>query len=509
MKDSVTPKFTDTFKTFILGNKDYRLVLLIASAAIITQFVIFKYFYPNPSFIHGDSFVYLQTAFWNLDVNNYMVGYSRFLRLFSVFTRLDIALVAFQYLLLQFSSFLFLFTLFYFYKPIKGVQLILFTSMTFNPLFLYLANMVSSDPYFLALSFIWFTILLWLIHKPSMRLILIHAFVIYIAFTVRNNAMIYPLIAILALSLSSLKMRQRIQGIVIFLIPITLFVIYTSHKFQKLTGHWQYSPFSGWQLANNAMYAYRFVDSTELKPVPSALNKLDKMVRTYFDTSRDLIKHPHEILLASTVYMWDGRSPLQIYMHQKFLHDTISSERKQWAAVGPIYSNYGLFLIKSYPKKFAKYFLWPNTLKYFSPPVEFLEAYNMGTDTVAPIVKEWFGYKSLKLNTRVKDLQKSTLNFYPTLSGIVNTLFVGALVCFFLLNGLSRKTRFRQGILLAIAFWIVNAGFTIFASSAALRFQAFPILMLFSFNWLLLSFIIQHSTENKDIIQQNLVPTVT
>ncbi|MBO9565799.1 MAG: hypothetical protein J7621_23685, partial [Niastella sp.] len=57
--------------------------------ALVIQFSIFKYLYPFASFIHGDSFSYLQAANENLSINTYMVGYSNFLRLFSVFTKSD------------------------------------------------------------------------------------------------------------------------------------------------------------------------------------------------------------------------------------------------------------------------------------------------------------------------------------------------------------------------------------------------------------------------------------
>ncbi len=150
-----------SFNTYLFKNKRTKTTLCVVAIAILIQFSIFKYLYPFAGFISGDSYSYLETAYWNLDINTYMVGYSRFLRLFSVFTKSDTALVAFQYLMLQASSLYLLFTLFYLYRITKTVQIILISFMVFNPLFLYLANYVSSDAFFLALSLIWFTLLLW------------------------------------------------------------------------------------------------------------------------------------------------------------------------------------------------------------------------------------------------------------------------------------------------------------------------------------------------------------
>src|SRR5690349_14212935 len=90
-----------SFKEFLFENSLNRKILILAGAAIIIQFSIFKYFYPYASYIHGDSFSYINAAHLNLTINTYLIGYSKFLRLFSVFSKPDIILVAFQYLLIQ------------------------------------------------------------------------------------------------------------------------------------------------------------------------------------------------------------------------------------------------------------------------------------------------------------------------------------------------------------------------------------------------------------------------
>jgi hypothetical protein len=162
------------FKDFLFKNRRNMIIIMLAVAAIVVQFVIFKYLYPFASYIHGDSFNYLQTANKNWSINTYMIGYAMFLRLFSVFTTSDLALAASQYLLIQASALFLLFTTFYFYKPTKVLQTILICFMVFNPLFLYMGNLVSSDALFLALSLIWFSLLLWIIYKSSFWLLLWH-----------------------------------------------------------------------------------------------------------------------------------------------------------------------------------------------------------------------------------------------------------------------------------------------------------------------------------------------
>lgn len=488
----------ESFRAYLLDKRRNRIILWIAAAAIIVQFLIFKFFYPYASYIHGDSFVYINIAYKNSDIDAYLVGYARFLRFFSVFTTSDTALVAFQYMLLQCSAIFLLFTSFYFYRPGKVIQTVLLCFMVLNPLFLHLANLVSSDGLFVALSLTWFTLLLWIIHKPSVRLIVWHALVLFFAFTVRYNALIYPVISTVVFLVCKLPVSRKIVGIGTGILLCGLFILYTNNKYKALTGIWQYSPFSGWLMANNAMYAYRYVDSADRKPIPAKFKILDNMIRTYFDSTRDVRKHPQEALMASTVYMWTSGLPLYQYRDQLFRNDSMASELKKWASMGAFYKAYGFYIIKQYPLYYARYFLWPNANKYYAPPVEFLATYNSDQDTVTARTQEWFGYKSSKVTTRTKDLQVTILDFYPIASGIINVGMLCCLVCFTMLKGFRMNILFRLAVILAGSIWLLNAGFTIFASSAALRFQSFPILLTTTFTLLLIDWLWKMGVKEKN-----------
>jgi hypothetical protein len=484
-----------SFRTFVLSRK---VILLLSMLALIIQFVIFKYLYPYPSFIYGDSFTYLQTAYYNLDINTYMVGYSRFLRFFSVFSTSDTALVAFTYIFIQCSSLFLLHTLFYFYRPGKVVQVVLLCFVIFSPLSLHLANLISSDGLFVGLSLVWFALLIWIIHRPSKQIIIAHAVVLFIAFTVRYNALIYPFISALAFYISKMHVKHKLAGVGLVVLLCGSFVFYTTYKYKQLTGHWQYSPFSGWQLANNGMYAYKYVDSTQRKPVPKKLERLDAKVRQYFDASHNQHPHPQEFVPASTIYMWTPGLPLWKYRDSLFKSDPNAKELKKWSSMGPLYKDYGLQIISQYPLHFAKYFLWPNAQKYYTPPIEFLGQYNSGKDSAAKIAQLWFKYKESKVYTRLKDNQVMALNFYPILSGLINVVMLCALVCYTALNGLKIKGNFRIGILMGATMWLLNAGFTIFASSPALRFQSFPLLLTTIFTIFLLEWLLVVAFATKD-----------
>lgn len=487
-----------SFREFLFRNTFNKRMLWFSAIAIVIQFVIFKYMYPFASFINGDSYSYLEAAADNLSINIYPVGYSNFLRLFSVFTKSDTALVGFQYLLLHISILGFLFSVFYFYKPGKVVHIFLLVFLILNPVFLYLANYVSSDTLFISLSLIWFTLLLWIMHRPSTKLIIWHGLVLFLAFTVRYNAMFYPLIAGLAFFLSKQRLWTKIAGLAFGLLLIGLFVLHTGNEYKKLTGTWQFSPFSGWQLANNTIYLYSYIDKTHRYPIPPRLSGIDKMVTTFFDTTKDLNRFSKEKIMASTMFMWTPGMPLQKYMNEHFKNDTAATIKlKRWATFGPLYSEYGSYLIRKYPVTFLKYYMWPNAIKFYAPPVEFLEQYSTGRDIVNSIAQKWFGYKTRKITSRFKDFDVHILDFLPILAGMLHIVFLFGLMGYLLFQGYQKQPWLNEPVLLVSSYWLLNFGFSVFASPIALRFQLFPIIVSISFACLFVEYIVKTARQHE------------
>ena len=485
------------FIDYIWKNKWNRGYVLFALAAFLVQFILFKVRYPFANYM-PDSYSYLEAAYTNADVNMWPVAYSKFLRQISVFTHSDKIVVGVQYFFMQCSGLLFLFTLLYFLKPGRVVRNILYAFFLFNPVALYVSNYISADALFIGLSLLWLSSLLWIIFKPKPWQIVVQAVLLLACFTVRYNAIYYPLIAALAYLLSRQSWQRKLAGIGLGCTLILASVLYTSNKMLEVTGKRQFSAFGGWQLANNALYMYEHIPANERGPVPAKFARLETMVRQHMDTLSK-VKLTKEDSVTNYFYLWSPKGPLVQYMVRDWKGDTVTPQFKRWASEGPLYAEYASYLIRKYPMQFASDFLLPNSIKYAVPPPEFLGIYNMGGDSVGRLAKEWFNYKTQRVREHNnKNARIGVAGIYPYWSTLVNVFL---LIC---VAGLAVFTGFKQGdkglfrvLFIALFFWLLNTGFSIFASPIVLRYQVFPILVSFSLGLLAAEAIVKWGKEEE------------
>jgi hypothetical protein len=415
-------------------------------------------------------------------VNLWPVAYSKFLRLISVFTHSDVSVVFVQYFILQASSLVFLFTFLYFLRPIKGIAMALQVFFLFNPILLYVANYISADALFIGLSMLWFSSLIWIIFRPARWVVVVQAILLLACFTVRYNAMYYPLIAALAYFFSRQSWKTKLAGIGLGTVLVAFSLFYTSNKMYKETGKWQFSAFGGWQLANNALYMYQHIPEADRKPVPARFAKLEAMVKQHMDTL-ERVYFSHDDSVNAYFYLWSGKGPLVQYMLREYKNDNKSSYFKKWASEGPLFSAYASWLIRQYPLQFIRYFALPNSIKYAAPPGEFLDKYNMGLDSVKEAAKDWFNYKTGKVaEQHFFPDQIGIPQWYVALSAMANIVFVLGLLSLWILKAIRWKDDgFTKMIVLVLIFWCFNTGFSLFASPIVMRYQLFPIMLFISF----------------------------
>jgi protoporphyrinogen oxidase len=462
---------------YLWKNKTNRGWWIAGFLIFLLQFIIFKFKYPYANYM-PDSYSYLEAAASNADVNMWPVAYSKFLRLISVFTHSDKVVVGLQYLFLQTSSLFFLFSLLYFQKVGRWLKGALLLFVILDPITLYIANYISADALFIGFSLLWLSTLVWIVYRPKGWMIVMHGLLLLACFTLRYNAIYYPIVSILVFVLSRRSWKFKLTGIATGVGLVLVSFLFTSQKMGTVTGRRQFSAFGGWQLANNALYMYEQIPAKERTPVPARFAKLEAMVREHMDTLQK-VKRSHEDSVNSYFYLWSPKAPLVTYLEKEYKKDSTTPYFKRWASEAPFYADYGLYLIKKYPLEYAENWMLPNAVKFAVPPTEFLGTYNMGGDSVGKLAKDWFNYKSQKVKDHnKKDAKIAATEWYPVFVTLVNLVFVMGLIGMLVLGAIKRKEYGLPQLLgIALLLWLLNCGFSIFASPIVLRYQTFPMLV--------------------------------
>jgi len=476
-------KASSSLWQFIFHTQANRRYFWIALAGTIIQFIIFKILYPFPDFI-SDSYSYIATNIYHMDVNLWPIGYSKFLLLVHAVSHSDTFLVAVQYFLLEASLAYFFYTILYLYGPAKNTTVILFIFLFFNPLFLYLSNCVLSDALFSALSIVFLSQFLWMLHRPTTGQVLLQGIIIGLAFTIRYAAIYYPLVAIAGFLLSQQRLAVKIWGILLGIILMMPFYYYTQQKTREVTGTAEFSVFGGWQIANNALYMYDHinVDSNKLPPETRALDRLSKQ---FF---LKVPPKPGELAaLPGTYFIKVPWAILKPYMAAHYTYTDPPGQFRAWGMVSPIYNKYGTYLITHYPYAFAQYYLWLNTKNYFLPHLEKFGNYNLAINTIPAHVQDWFDYITPNINSISATFQGKLFYIYPILFMVLNTYFIAYMIWIFLTGGFKRLSQnFRPTVQFISIFLLLNFGFSVFATPVVLRYQVVPMTILFVFSLLLL-----------------------
>ena len=474
-----------SFVHFILGDGRNRQLFGIALLAVILQFIVFKFFYPYADFF-SDSYSYIYAASANLDISIWPIGYSKFLMAFHSVSHTDTAVVAFQYFFLELSCLYFFFTIQYFYNPGRTTRNILFAFLFFNPLFLYISNYINSDPLFAALSLFWLGQLLWIINRPKLSQLFTQAILLFLCFTIRNNAYYYPFITLIAFILSRQLVWRKVVGSLLGVVLIVPFILAEQNAAYKLTGSRQFSLFTGWQLANNALYMYGHitVDSTQL---PSQQSRdLDRLSRQFYSKTFPDFSEYLSAYVAN-FFIRQSESPLKVYFNKYYHSQDEDALIADWGRASVVFNEYGSWLIKRHPVEFARYFMLLNTKNYFLPPLEKLEVYNLGQDDVSVIAQDWFEYKTSAVSAISKTVQGKLLFVFPYLFFFLNILFAGSLIwLLFKKKSVPLGRELNSALILSVSLLIANMCFCIFATIIVLRYQFFPMIITLTFPLLLI-----------------------
>lgn len=481
---------TQPFIKWLVQDKENKLLLWFSVAVMIASFGWLKVMYPYPNFMPPDSYSYLEAAYKNDFINQWPIGYSKFLRLVSVFSRSHLLLVILQYLLLLVSVLYLLFTIRYLLAPGKWLFRSLLAISIINPLLLHISNFVSSDCLFATLSLVWFTQLLWIIAQPGLRLLLFHAITLLLAFTVRFSAIWYPFISIAIILLSGLiPKKTKWLGIGSMLL-LLIFIGSTQYEYKRKTGTIQYTAFGGWQMAANALYAYAHAPKRE-RAIYYDFWELHDIVNHHLDSLSRLTNRPDEEI--GIYYLWDLKSPLITYAKLQRKKDAVKKPQfTQWAAMGPLYGDYGRWLISQHLGLFLKHFVWPNLIRYYKPPPLFMGIYNLGDTRVESMAVTWFNWKNNQLPSRLADPNIYIMEYIQTLLAIINPLFIASALLFLCFGALKQCSSTSKHLLSCMLLvWFGNCFFSVISAPTELRYQIFPVVITLPFCMLFMSWIVQ------------------
>jgi hypothetical protein len=486
------PISTQPFTRWLVLDKENERLFWFSLIVMIVSFVWLKFVYPYPNFLQPDSQFYEDAALKNDLINYWPIGYSKFLRLVSVFSRSHGLLVVLQYVLLMASVLYFLFTIRFLLSPGKWLFRLLLAISVVNPLFPHIANIVSSDCLFAALSLVWFTQLLWIIYQPVRRLLFFHAVILLLAFMVRFSAIWYPFISIAVILLTGVSKRDKLITLASIVTLLLVFIGCTEYEYYKRTHTTQYAAFGGWQMAANALYAYAYAEPVDPAKVPRQFHDLQAVVNHHMDSMRTLDSRPDQEI--GVYYLWITRSPLIQYAKHQWQNDRTTPQFIKWASMAPLYGAYGRWLIRQYPGQFMQYFIWPNLVRYYQPPALSLSTYNLGDATVDSITVTWFNWKNNRLPSRLHDPQIHVMTPFTPLLAVINTIFIGSVLIFLCFSGLKQCSPTSKYILLImLAVWLGNFFFSVVSAPTELRYQIFPIIITSPFCLFIVSWLIQAS----------------
>jgi hypothetical protein len=460
----------------IWDNRTERTYLLSAVLTTSAIWGAFKYFYPYPNVIF-DSYYYVKAAALHWNYNAWPIGYSKFLDLFARLSSSSYLLVTFQYFLVEFSCLVFFFNWRAIFRPGKLVSTILFVLLFANPLLLFCCNFITSDALFIAVSLLWVTQLLYVIRRPMPYMAITHVLLLLMAFTIRYNALYYPLLGAVAFLISRSGTWFKVGGILTPLLLVGGFILFTRHEVAKGTGVAQFSAFGSWKLANDALYVYAHLPPDKPEDLPPRLRALDSDVRKYYD------QFPEPTSLAAdddftsgSRYMYFLDAPLVTYMARTYPGEMplFLNTRPYWQ-VAPLYQDYALYLIRRHPLAFARWFIWPNLGRYLlAPPEIFDSRYTFVLKYSGTYYHDLFHLDAIYTPP---GLIKTGVQLMWRSAGIVrigHVIFIVGLFAF-LFSGGFRQMKRTDGlcIIFVLTLWACDFCFSIVSAAIVLRYQLF------------------------------------
>jgi hypothetical protein len=457
------PNNTD-FGHFVF--RENRGLLIFSLSSLMLFFIFIKLLYPHVV-VWPDSNQFIRTAINNVELTAWPIGYAKFIQCVHYFIPKDWAIAILQYVLMEGAIMYFYFTMKFFFRPRNWISLLILLFLLVNPFILCISNYIMTDGPFAALTIIWFTLTIWFFYKPKAIYAFLLIITFFLAFTVRYHAVFYPLITVPIIVLSKTRLWIKLSSIGFGVLLFLGFVLYTESIYQRLMGRREFSPFSGWQLASNALIMYRHIPNPEEDVPPPELRPLHQfVVHTLKSFPSTDVVNDRDLYVF---FLWKVGSPLVTYSHAFYGIDPSTKDLQQWAAIGKLYHDYGMFLIRKHPLSFLRYYVGQGIDWFINPKRELVNDYPEGGIWVTNRTRLWFGYKSNWIPCTSSSVL--SIAYFPIILNFLNLLFIICTLGYFYC-GCQRKASaiVNKTISLAAVYWLANFLFIITFAPFVLRY---------------------------------------
>jgi len=494
-----------SFFRFIIS-KENKIWFILSFLVSVIYFYTSNKLFPFPN-LYSDSFTYIECANKHYPINFRPVEYSRFIEFFKQFSDTHIALVLAQFVLYSISNIFLLFTFTYFIKLSKLSKIALFIFLFINPIYIITSNGILSDPFFSSIAVIWFSISIWLLCKPNWLLFILQILTTILLFKLRYHGVIFPVLFITTCFFIPYNNWLKALFVLINIFTIYLIVKETTDLNEEYTNTKTFSAFSGWQMANNAIFV---LQNKEAAIDTSAFEDIDdtrfKDFSVYLKKYLDTVKHPIIPLTVDATYIWNTASPLKKYLEvylQKHETEFVKNEKNQvsyfeiWQAMGPIYNKVGEEVIMHHPILYFKNFIAPNLSAYFKPDLEAYQEYCANTDTIQKSVTNYYHFTNTKINKQSKEIYNKIIAPFPSLFIISNILFFISIITYIFLFWRKWDDVFIKILAHFSLSYLFNLGFISILAPTFFRYHIFIFTLLFPITLVMIEKIIFKLLNNK------------
>ncbi|NNK88986.1 MAG: hypothetical protein HKO89_00095 [Saprospiraceae bacterium] len=445
-----------TFISFLRQRTQFIELTILSSFYIIVYILTLKA-YPYPD-VTPDSGTYILSAKRMLISGYRPFGYSWFLNYIHEISNGVNLLFFSQYLLNALASLFFLFTIKYFFPPVKGIVFILLALfLVLEPHTLYLTRMIMSDTLFTTMTILFLTSLFWINQNNKLLvnivLLVFHLLVLYATFNIRYTALFYPAISIIYF-VGVLK--NKILGICIGFLAVFVVAFSYNKTKNEMKEHYSvytFSGFGGWVLANNAVSVLPYIDLNPKEFTHGDLRFIHSKLITYPDS----FYHKKHIINTSFIWLNDFPGKKVFYQLQK---SNNMSYVQGWNYTGDRMKKYAKTLIKKYPIKYFRHFILVNMKQLF----KYFEIPKQASYKPDDLQKEWF---DLKIENHIFKTQ-AFFAMNPLLKCIHFIRWILLFISILLLSLKFRTIKFNSSqkkILVALfTFLLLFLGFSVIAS---------------------------------------------